>query len=190
MKKFKQFLKWPALCISSLILITFTIVLIVTCTKEYSIGTYTYEETMAGITLQCDITLDEFNNGTLEMSYFSIEESDYMKYEFNYKIINGKLFGALVEEPDDYAFLGTIDAFEIEMSTNSTGYPLRIIATNNGAVALKVVSIVLMSVFGATTLASIIYIYLSKKKSAKTTTVDIATTSELENESNTSEQNQ
>ena len=162
MQKLKKLLKLPALCLSLVIFVTFTITLIVTCSKSYSTGTYRYEESMAGVSIEMTATLKNDNTGVLEMTITAMGDMEHTEQEFYYKVKDGNLYCAIKEDPDDYELMGEINAFEISM-TNEEYQGIAVVATNNGAVALKITSIVLMSVFAACALASGIYIYLSKR---------------------------
>ena len=164
----KKYLKWPAFAVSVAMFVIFTIVLIATCAKDFSKGTYHYEESMAGYTVEIDVTLDDDDYGYAEATITADGEVEYTEIDFLYKVKRGRLFYAMLSESADYQVLGMIDAFEIKLTDEAFDeLELKLVATNKAAVATKVVSIVFMSVFAVCALASVGYVYLDKKKSSK-----------------------
>lgn len=172
MEKVKKFLqnkifKWSALAVSSVLFVSFLITLIVVCSRDYSLGRYTYEESMAGVTIKYEIDLDDDDEGEFEMTMSAAGDVEYVEQEFKYKVIDGNLLIAPVTNLDSFENMGTIDSFKLIYESNETGTPLKMVATNKSAVALKTISIVLVCVFGVMTVASGLYIFLTRKHGKK-----------------------
>lgn len=159
MEKLKKILKVPALIASLAIFLAFMITLIVTCTRSFSYGEYIYENSANGEKFVLVLDLDDDEEGELTETQYTIGDIDVQKTEFIYKVVDGRLYCALETTPSDFDYVADINPFEMKIGT--------VIAKNKGAIALKVCSIVFMSVFGVSALASGVYIYLSKKKSNK-----------------------
>jgi len=167
MEKLKKILKLPALVVSCAIFLAFMITLIVICTKDCStFGTYVYEKNYDGEKVRIVIELDDDGEGEYTETYYSIGEISEEKYEFYYKVVDGRLYSAEIEPILDYEYTAEIDAFEVGVGN--------MVAKNKSAIALKVCSIVFMCLFGVGAIASGAYIYLSKKKENKVETVESA----------------
>ena len=115
-----------------------------------------------GVTIKMEIELDDDNEGVLSTTMATGGKTTYDEIEFNYKVIDGMLFCAEKADPD-YEQMGEITSFEIISENGELGMDLKMVATNHGAVALRTLSIVMVSVFGALTIASGVYILLTRK---------------------------
>ena len=158
---FNKFAKIPAIILASAIFLAFMITLIVTCTKDFSYGEYTHKETKAGVTRTFELDLDDEHEG--EVTTITVSSTDYNvdETEFTYVVNEGKLFLKMRGETE-FEYIGEITPFKLSIVSGN------ITAKNNGAIALLVVSIVMMSLSGLSAIASGIYTHLSKKKETNT----------------------
>ncbi len=163
MKNLKKFLKLPALCCSIGLFVVFLVVLIVNCVKPYSNSPYVYEDSMAGVTVKIEVTLNNGGKGTIETTMENASDTQYEKDEIYYKIIDGKLMYSYNENGTYGNELGEIDAFEIK----AVDSVYRIAMKNHGEEAARVFYIIFMSIGVVGAAASGIYIALSKKKAKK-----------------------
>ena len=162
MEKLKKFLKIPALCLSVGLFVVYLVTLIVNCVKPYSNSTYVYDDSMAGVNIRWEFSLNNNGKGTMKTGIKNAIGAEDQTEEIFYKVVDGKFMVAYVEG-GEYEQMGNINAFEIKIA--SSGY--YIIAKNQGEETARALYIVFMLIGICGAAASGIYIALSKKKAKK-----------------------
>jgi len=162
MEKLKKFLKIPALCLSVGLFVVYLVTLIVNCVKPYSNSTYVYDDSMAGVNIKMELTLNNNGKATMETTIKNTIDTEYQKEEVFYKVVDGKLMITYVEG-GEYDAMGDINAFEIKVA--DSGYSITI--KNQGEETARALYIVFMVIGICGAAASGIYIALSKKKTKK-----------------------
>lgn len=160
MEKFKKILRIPALCCATGLFVVLLIALIVVSTKTYSLGTYVYEDSIAGNTIKFEVTLEKGNDAISGVTTIAANgETNYHEGAVKYKVTNGELFTAEINNQDNYTKVGKIDAFELSCQENGVS----IVMTNHSAVNSRTTMIVFMIISLAGAIASGVYTILSKK---------------------------
>jgi len=173
----KNLLKWPAFLVSTLAFVAFLITAIVTCTRTFSYGTYSFEETKNGETYRIELELDDEMEA--EIKETSITESDinYSEREIKFRVVGNKLYCTENKTSTKLEYTGDISAFELNLGV--------VKLKNKGAEALYICSIVFSGVFVSCALINLAYILTSKKK--KDVKANIKTEDALETKETVSE---
>ena len=170
----KNLLKWPAFIVSTLAFVAFLITAIVTCTRAFSYGTYVYEGSKNGEVYKIEIELDDEYECEVKETYVSDLNLDISEKECYYRVHEGKLYMTDSKLSTELKYFGEITPFEIIINTNK--------ATNKGAEALYICSIVFTGVFGIGALISLAYILTGKKKKDVKTNIKTEEVSETVSE--------
>ena len=159
MERLRKFFRVPSLCISLAVFIAFAIILIVTSIGEYSLGTYSYHESMAGQTIQSDLVLEKNNQGYCASSWVEGGRLNFDHYYFKYQVIGGHLFISQ-EGISGYRSVGEINAFKI---VSQDEYHTAV-AVNRSAIALAITSGILIAISLVGVIMSSKYIHSFKAR--------------------------
>ena len=170
MENLKKFLKWPTTIISLVAFLVFLVVLVATCARDFTPGTYVYAESMAGMSMKIEIELNKDDTGSISMFMSYAGEKEVTVEDFKFKVVDGELYSTSADAPTEYEKVGTIDAFELKMVDEESS--MSITATNESAEKLKTASIVLVSVFGGIAILSSAFICFDKKKNVNQPQID------------------
>lgn len=162
MKKLINFIKKPLLIISSIIFAIFAIVLVATSLQKHG-KKYVYSDTFVGIGLDLSYTFESENLLTLEM----VVAGEVIEEKYQYLIQDDNLY-IFNTSSNSWERDGEIDAYEIEIRLPieaelgiMSGIELDLICKTN--VVIKVISIVMMAIFGVVAAGSLAVLILDKK---------------------------
>lgn len=140
---FKKICKWPMFILSILLFVVCLTSLIVSCTRNVSLGKYRYKDVDSGVEVQSTFSFINGKEVVLETiskqtdGAISVSE---MKYQ--YKVVDGRLF--LKEEADTlFDEFGKINSTKIILKEAG----MTATFTNGGAIASIVVSAVFVVIF-------------------------------------------
>lgn len=166
MRKVIDFIKKPLLIISSIVFAIFAVVIIAISSMAHG-EKYEYSDSFFGVGM--DITFTFKSESTLEMEMIVAGEMTTDTYR--YEIKDEELF-TYDETTQTWVKEGDIDAFEIELEFPAdpsmgslAGMELELVCKENRN--LKVLSVVMMSVFGVLAVGSAVVLVLDKKGKLK-----------------------
>ena len=163
MRKFINIVKKPLLYGAVGVFVVFTALLVIISSLKHG-KTYTYEMSVAGISMEATYTFEDKDTITVE-AYVLGELS---KSEIEYDIKDGKLFSkqeTLVEGEYEWVEMGKINAYEIVMETvdEDTGLDMELVLECKANKTVRTLSIVMMCVSGVLAIAAVVVRVLDQK---------------------------
>lgn len=159
MRKFINIVKKPLLYGAVGVFVVFTALLVIISSLKHG-KTYTYEMSIAGISMEATYTFEDKDTITVE-TYVLDELS---KNEIEYDIRDGYLYEKN-EYTQEWENVGKINAYEIVMETvdEDTGLDMEIVLECKANKTVRTLSIVMMCVSGVLAIAAVVVRVLDQK---------------------------